>query len=280
MPGPRKVVPGQAQRIRASTFNTMIDAAQDWKNRAFGSGGAIPIEQAARHGVIIVRNDSGGDLDVFSIVGVNTLLTAPANGEDHRSYIFSAVTPSAGYEQKFAILQEPIVSGNCGKAMIVGVTPALISRPVGDSSQTAGMLAGQTHLQTGLSGSQILWEDLSVSPTATPHLALVSIPTGGTSTPQTVIVAVVATTDIALTGTISIDGFTAPNGSLVLAPSQTTHGGAAARGVYKVNTSGAWSKWNPFQPLNVIVSAGATLNQTQWFLQAANAYQPVAGVYG
>lgn len=100
---------------------------------------------------------------------------------------------------------------------------------------------------------------------------------GGGGTGSIVVVARIATANIALTGTVSVDGANATNGTLVLAKSQTT---AADRGVWLVNTSGAWTQQSPFQPTLVIATAGSTLINTLWYLSAANTYTAGVEVYG
>ena len=92
---------------------------------------------------------------------------------------------------------------------------------------------------------------------------------------STTIVSRIATSNIALTGSVSVDGATATNASLVLAAGQTT---SSQNGVYRVNTSGAWTKLN--QPSIVIATAGNTLINSQFYLSAANTYHIVVGGLG
>lgn len=119
---------------------------------------------------------------------------------------------------------------------------------------------------SGTSNSNTVW-----ALTASNTYSQVPLGTG-----SVVVVARVATSNIALTGTVSVDGSNAGNNTLVLAQNQTT---TSNIGVWKVNTSGAWTKSSPFQPTLCIVSSGTTFTSTQWYLSGTNAYKAVVNCY-
>ena len=235
MPGAIKVASFQKYKIKASTMNAMIDAAQAEKGRLFGGGNAGESTADERAGVIIVRNDSGSDLDVFDVVAIDALLTDPDVGEDHRSYVHSALTPAAGYETKFGVVQEPIANGNCGKCMILGVTPVYIVRTsADDTSAIAGLTPGQNYLTTGTSGAQIINED-TTGDTTEPHAALVAMPSAGGGGQNTFDEAdACATTNQAVDGTVTtIDGVTLTAGMVVFLTAQTD---ATQNGLWNIPT--------------------------------------------
>ncbi len=152
----------------------MVDAASDFQRRSLNRGSsAVPPD--TKNGIIIVRNQSGSDRDRFDVLGLSTVIITPTqNAQKFASrWALNAALPAATHTGKFAILQEPIKSNAFGLAMIVGVSPVYVTRPTGETSEIAGLKVGQTYLEAGLTGAQILWED---SGGTTPHLALVRMP--------------------------------------------------------------------------------------------------------
>jgi len=63
-----KVSSGDPLRIPAETFNTFVDASQDFLNRRHGV--RLPGPATGYDGTILIRNDSGSDLDRFSVLGI------------------------------------------------------------------------------------------------------------------------------------------------------------------------------------------------------------------
>jgi len=170
----KKVSPGQPLRIPAATFNTMIDAAMDFQRRSLNRGSSV-VPPDTKNGIILVRNQSGADRNRFDVLGLSTVVVTPTeNAQEFASrWALNAVLPAATHTGKFAVLQEPIKSGAFGTALILGVTPVNVTRPTGETSEIVGAKVGQTYLEAGLTGAQIVWED---SGGTTPHLALVRMP--------------------------------------------------------------------------------------------------------
>jgi hypothetical protein len=241
MPGAKKIASFQNYKVKASTMNAMIDAAQAEKGRLFGGGNAGESSADERAGVILVRNDTGGDLDVFDVVAIDALLTDPDVGEDHRSYVHSVLTPAAGYETKFGVLQVPIKTGDCGKCMVVGISPVYIVRTLGDTSNVVGITPGQNYLTTGSAGAQILNEDTTGDQTQ-PHAALVAMPSAGGGGQNTFDEAdACATAQTAVDGSVTtVDGVTLAAGMVVFLTAQTD---ATQNGLWNIPTGGgAWVK--------------------------------------
>jgi len=71
MPGDdlKKVARGAPLRIPAAAYNSFIDAAADYRNRALGNESALAPHDT-RPGIILVRNKSGSDQDQFAILGL------------------------------------------------------------------------------------------------------------------------------------------------------------------------------------------------------------------
>jgi hypothetical protein len=107
--------------LSASTFNTIVDAVNVQKNRQIniGSGGET---MAAHAGLVPVRNDSGSDLDQCGILGIASPLFSPTDNLPgfKRDVILSGVTPTALYQNRFAVVQGPIKAGKIGTCRVIG----------------------------------------------------------------------------------------------------------------------------------------------------------------
>ena len=124
----QKVLPGQPVKIRASTWNGFIDAANYVQNQQRGIGG-VPGKTANDFGTVLVRNDAGVVMNQFCAVALTNLLVTPYNNEAdfrNRVPVFSgtAFTESSNNFAQLAIATEPILPGGIGKATVLGVTPA------------------------------------------------------------------------------------------------------------------------------------------------------------
>ena len=77
----QKVKPGDPLVIPAPTFNTFVDAANDFLARRQDQfQGSRP---AVRHsGIVLVRNDSGADRRRFDVLGIDGPVFAPADAPD------------------------------------------------------------------------------------------------------------------------------------------------------------------------------------------------------
>jgi hypothetical protein len=155
-----KVIPGQPLRIAARDYNAMLEAAQAYRNGLLdqGLGDALPGNRA---GIVIVRNEAGGDQKQFAVLGIGGVLITPQENEpEFRSrWAISGGTPSDSDAPAFVILQEPIASGRMGKALIYGVSPVKLIRKDDDTSPVAGAEGETGHLISGKLGSQVLWEE-------------------------------------------------------------------------------------------------------------------------
>lgn len=155
-----KVTPGQPLRIPAAAYNAFVDAAVDLRMRQQRGGGAESAGRRRESGLVLLRNDSGGDLDRFAIVTLSGVAISPAENlnEFQAAPIFTATAPVAG--SPVAVLQEPIADGKYGQAMVSGVTPCLVT--VNDAGhQYCEATAGVTDAlsSVALGSIRILWSD-------------------------------------------------------------------------------------------------------------------------
>jgi len=123
----RRVTSGQPVRLKAAEFNGWQEAAADLKRRQH-AGGALTGGGGGGVQTVLVRNDSGGDLDRFSVVAIGAPIITPDDNlaEFCRIPPFAADLPAATTDV-VAILQEPLAIGAYGHAMLAGVSPVLLT---------------------------------------------------------------------------------------------------------------------------------------------------------
>jgi len=131
----KKVQPGDDFQPQAQTWNTFIDAAQDWKSRTRNI--RRKMRQARRSpGVVTVKNDSGSDWSLWQPVSVVKPSTDPAEAAPgfaeqpfFPGYDFDDTTAANTVYMTLGITQEPIADGKCGRVAIAGPTLALMHSP-------------------------------------------------------------------------------------------------------------------------------------------------------
>ena len=161
----KKVQSGDALKIPAATFNAMIDAARDHRQRQRDRGrDAKPAFRQT--GIVPVKNASGADRDRFDVLGVDSPIFTPADSLDgfKNQVAFEGVTPSVSdHRGRFVVLLQPIASGEIGLACVSGVCPAQVE--VSDDANDAGcryadVKASAAALDCLASGSAaILWRE-------------------------------------------------------------------------------------------------------------------------
>jgi len=113
------------------TFNTFVDAARDYLQRQQGTN-QKPTQAFRQTGIVLVRNDSGGDLNRLAVLGIDSPVIDPADNEDEfkNRVALVGVTPAADtHEGKFVVLAEPVATGKIGRAYAAGVCPVQIDVP-------------------------------------------------------------------------------------------------------------------------------------------------------
>jgi hypothetical protein len=158
----RKVRSGDSLVIPASTFNTFIDAARDFRdrqNRIKRTG-----TRDTRHsGIILVKNASGSDCNRFHVLGIKESVILPADNEDEfRNKV--TLTGEAPNEDdhlgKFVILLEPLKNDSIGMAMALGVCPVKITVENEDHTFADVNDSEASTLKSGSTGAaQILWKE-------------------------------------------------------------------------------------------------------------------------
>ena len=154
-----KVTAGSPLRIPAATFNSFIDAAQAVKDMQ--SKTSVQ-KKNTNSGLIVIENNSGGDLEAYDILGIDDPITTPTTDENRFcEYVaFGGSTPDeTKHIAKWALLLEPVASGEVGRAAVNGVFPVKIN--VIDENHThVEMSDGSSTLDSTFFGSaKILWKE-------------------------------------------------------------------------------------------------------------------------
>lgn len=158
----RKVRPGEPMKIQATTWNTVVDAAREYKlSEQDRLAGEL---NTPRNGDIIkVRNDSGTALRRRDVLGLDRPIFDPNDSEKAENtflseVMFVGVRPEAEHSGRFAVMIDPTDVGRIGRAFVSGVTQVRLY--VMDPDHTcADVVPGDvTALMTTETGSaQILW---------------------------------------------------------------------------------------------------------------------------
>ena len=118
------VRPGDPLEISAGTFNAMVDAAKAHQGGRHGVGRTTRPD-LRQSNMVLVRNDSGFDLDRYNVLGLSGVLFDPTAYPTsfQREIAVTGVIPVPGtHDDNFVVLQEPIKDGDLGLAMVAGVS--------------------------------------------------------------------------------------------------------------------------------------------------------------
>lgn len=161
---------GEPVRVSAETFNCVIDATRDYRERTarFRQGPpGLRVGGERPTAVFRVRNDTGADRALFEIVSLDGPVYGPSDNlqEFKFRFAFKGVVPDSDHFGRFAVLLEPVKDGAIGRALVQGITPVLVRVPdlgehesgeYADINTAEGDLCA--HLVTGPRGAAfILW---------------------------------------------------------------------------------------------------------------------------
>jgi hypothetical protein len=160
----KKVARRQSLRIPAAAYNSFIDAAMDYRNRTVGLEANCK-QKDTKTGVIYVRNDSGGNLDQFAVLGLDAILIGPADNEQEfrNRVVLKGVKPDKKkHKGRFGILLDPVAAGQLGRAVVAGICQVKLDVSGGDSGpRFAEIKDGVTgNLKAETCGSAVvLWHE-------------------------------------------------------------------------------------------------------------------------
>jgi hypothetical protein len=124
----RKVLPGDPLKIPAEAWNALVDLSQDQKNQRHDL--LSQTEGSSRQTTLAkVRNQTGVDLDRFSIVALGTPIITPAANltEFKRQVSFQGIVPGGGTGPRFGVLLEPLKNNLIGTAAVGGCVITRVS---------------------------------------------------------------------------------------------------------------------------------------------------------
>lgn len=157
----KKVIAGEKLRIPAETFNAFIDAARDFQQRRQNQSRDSQTD-GRKCDIILVRNDSAGDVAQFDVLEVSSPLFGPADNvtEFRQRVVAKGVAPTDDGNGKFVVALEPIAKGKIGQAIIIGAAIARV-RVVAETHGYADVAEKRTNcLESGSSGTaRILWAE-------------------------------------------------------------------------------------------------------------------------
>lgn len=167
--GPAETLPA----IPRETFNTIVDVHTllSRKKLPFGKPPPVPLKGNT---TVLVRNDSGSDVERFAVLGIDEPIVLPTDNENEfaSNWALACVTPTtgdsdtAGHAGRFVVTAEPIANGKIGRAYYAGVCPVRIEIASGeDNPRFAEIIDGETTaLQSSSSGSvAVLWSGAAAS---------------------------------------------------------------------------------------------------------------------
>lgn len=131
MPGDefKKAMPGQPFQFPAAVWNEMIDVLR-WARTQRGSG-KNQVAQLVRNSTIVrIKNTSGADRDRFHVLGLGAPTIDAATDAVSFKYdpTITGETPLVStHVGRFGVLLEPIKNNEFGRAVIAGITPAIIN---------------------------------------------------------------------------------------------------------------------------------------------------------
>lgn len=156
----RKVSPGEPVRFQAETFNTMIDAAAEFRRRQFQF--VPPSVKRADFGILPVRNETGDAIGRFAVLVLAGILIDPADNEPEflADPAFSGIAPATGALEPWVLTLQPALEDDIVPAMIAGITPAQIN-VTDEAHEFAQAADGMVEmLSSGNAGpARILWKE-------------------------------------------------------------------------------------------------------------------------
>jgi hypothetical protein len=161
-----KVAPGQKVRIAAATFNAMVDAARDFRDRVNQQTRTPATAGYRSTGLVRVKNAGPNQQTRYSVMVVTGTVFSPTVSLDQylNDPLLTVNVPSAaGAGGKLAILAEPIAPGEIGLAVISGFTVAYVN-VVATTDLFADVTASHSdYLTSGSSGPFMILSPLTAT---------------------------------------------------------------------------------------------------------------------
>ena len=161
----KHVQSGDPLAIRAETFNCLIDAARDFKQRTRHLG-RTPSPSFPNPTVVPVRNDTGSDQPRFAVLGLDGPIIDPSDNPNEFASRAAAtgVIPmwSEDHAGRWCVLAEPVPAGAIGRAYVAGLFPGKVWVENGDAAELdrCEIRNGYTQLEMTHNGSaRVVWKE-------------------------------------------------------------------------------------------------------------------------
>jgi hypothetical protein len=162
-------------RIPAARANAWTDAAIDFRRRRNSRpGGALGGAAGADRCTVLVRNDSGEDVERFDVLGLGDAWPSPDDNEVEflAGAIFKGALPSvATHAGRFCVVTDALLKDEIGLAVIGGIVPVYVNvLAAGDlwadvsdgehgnlKSTKSGATGGAQLLYKSAAGTGVMW---------------------------------------------------------------------------------------------------------------------------
>lgn len=160
----RPVTSGDRFRPSARAWNALMRLAQAFDGGGMDATGLAALGMASP-APVLVQNASGADRDEFDVLGVDSPLVLPSDGDMPLSQFkttaaVKGVTPSeADHLGRFVVLSGPVKDGAIGRGYVSGICPVKVNVQDEDH-RWAEIKDGETRLQSAGSGSAVIvWRE-------------------------------------------------------------------------------------------------------------------------
>ena len=150
--------------ISADAYNELLDLVEDHRQ----SKPAAEVDhkpQPQRH--VRVRNDTGGDLNQYAVVGIAGPVIGPGTNTEafKQELAISGVTPAdPDHLGRFVVLQQPLKAGAIGDAVLAGLTIVKLDVTNNDDEHADIIDGDATALGTGKGSARVLWTGSGTGP--------------------------------------------------------------------------------------------------------------------
>lgn len=153
---------GDPVKPRASGWNTLMEVGRNFRANKREMGVDASGNVRTHNGTILVQNVSGGDVDRFSVMGVDSILFSNADNADtfQNEPCLTVTTPATAHRGKFVILLDGAKDDVVVRAMVSGVCPVQVNVVDADHQFADVTNADATKLTSCSSGAaRILYKD-------------------------------------------------------------------------------------------------------------------------
>jgi hypothetical protein len=157
----KKVTTGQPISIKATTWNSFIDAALYAKQQQRAGGVPVNAGTETPATTVLVKNNTGAELLAYEVVGITGPIISAADNETEfttRSG-WNVGLPASSHFGKFLVTAESIPDGEMGLAFAGGVVPVKCDIDNQHMDRADVVAGNKTKLQASFHGSsQIIWK--------------------------------------------------------------------------------------------------------------------------